>query len=433
MGKTPGDRRDRRGPARRRHGHRLRAARPGVRGLHGRGRHRAPGAQRRPDAAARRRGRPGDARARARSRTRSTRRCATGSPTSTPRTTCSARSPGRTRSRRWCATSTGSSGWRRASRCWSASGGCRTRSRPASAAGRTRSGSSTPSSTTRACGWSASSPAATASRPGGTARPCREGSPGALHGAMSYLLQDDDGQTAESYSISAGPGLPRRRPGARAAQGPRPGASTGRSPTPRRWTRSRCSAGPRGSSRRSSRRTPSPARWSWAASSGPDAVILVNLSGRGDKDVDTAAKWFGMIGEGESAEDADGTAIAQGAAIRAGRRTRRSPTRARRPKGSSCERSRSLRRVRGARAAARWSATCPPATRPSTARSSCSPPLIEGGCDLRRGRHPVLRPRDGRPDDPGRRGHRAARRVPGARRASPSSSGSAPPVARPSS
>ena len=38
----------------------------------------------------------------------------------------------------------------------------------------------------------------------------------------------------------------------------------------------------------------------------------MNLSGRGDKDVDTAAKWFGMIGEGESAEDADGTAIARG-------------------------------------------------------------------------------------------------------------------------
>ena len=38
----------------------------------------------------------------------------------------------------------------------------------------------------------------------------------------------------------------------------------------------------------------------------------MNLSGRGDKDVDTAAKWFGMIGEGESAEEADGTAIAQG-------------------------------------------------------------------------------------------------------------------------
>jgi tryptophan synthase beta chain len=44
---------------------------------------------------------------------------------------------------------------------------------------------------------------------------------------------------------------------------------------------------------------------------GPDAVILVNLSGRGDKDVDTAAKWFGMIADDESAEEASGTAIAE--------------------------------------------------------------------------------------------------------------------------
>jgi len=27
---------------------------------------------------------------------------------------------------------------------------------------------------------------------------------------------------------------------------------------------------------------------------GPDAVIVVNLSGRGDKDVETAARWFGL-------------------------------------------------------------------------------------------------------------------------------------------
>jgi tryptophan synthase beta chain len=26
-------------------------------------------------------------------------------------------------------------------------------------------------------------------------------------------------------------------------------------------------------------------------------VILVNLSGRGDKDVDTAARWFGLLDE----------------------------------------------------------------------------------------------------------------------------------------
>ena len=28
---------------------------------------------------------------------------------------------------------------------------------------------------------------------------------------------------------------------------------------------------------------------------GPDALLLVNLSGRGDKDVATAAKWFGLL------------------------------------------------------------------------------------------------------------------------------------------
>ena len=27
---------------------------------------------------------------------------------------------------------------------------------------------------------------------------------------------------------------------------------------------------------------------------GPEAVIVVNLSGRGDKDVETAARWFGI-------------------------------------------------------------------------------------------------------------------------------------------
>ena len=28
---------------------------------------------------------------------------------------------------------------------------------------------------------------------------------------------------------------------------------------------------------------------------GPGSVVLVNLSGRGDKDVDTAARWFGVL------------------------------------------------------------------------------------------------------------------------------------------
>ena len=30
---------------------------------------------------------------------------------------------------------------------------------------------------------------------------------------------------------------------------------------------------------------------------GPEAIILVSLSGRGDKDVDTAARWFGLVEE----------------------------------------------------------------------------------------------------------------------------------------
>ena len=32
---------------------------------------------------------------------------------------------------------------------------------------------------------------------------------------------------------------------------------------------------------------------------GRDAVIVVNLSGRGDKDVEAAAKWFGLLEPGD--------------------------------------------------------------------------------------------------------------------------------------
>ena len=41
--------------------------------------------------------------------------------------------------------------------------------------------------------------------------------------------------------------------------------------------------------------TPWPARCRSAGSSARDAVLLVNLSGRGDKDVHTAARWFGLF------------------------------------------------------------------------------------------------------------------------------------------
>ena len=36
---------------------------------------------------------------------------------------------------------------------------------------------------------------------------------------------------------------------------------------------------------------------------GPDAVILINLSGRGDKDVETASRWFGLTDPDEVTAD----------------------------------------------------------------------------------------------------------------------------------
>jgi tryptophan synthase beta chain len=32
-----------------------------------------------------------------------------------------------------------------------------------------------------------------------------------------------------------------------------------------------------------------------ASELGSDGLVLANLSGRGDKDVDTAARWFGLV------------------------------------------------------------------------------------------------------------------------------------------
>ena len=61
--------------------------------------------------------------------------------------------------------------------------------------------------------------------------------------------------------------------------------------------RSSCCARPRASSRRSSRPTPWRAPWRSGTELGPDALLLVNLSGRGDKDVHTAARYFGLLDE----------------------------------------------------------------------------------------------------------------------------------------
>ena len=139
-----------------------------------------------------------------------------------------------------------------------------------------------------------------------------QGTPGALHGALSYLLQDSDGQTAESYSISAGLDYPGVGPEhallkdtGRATYEPVTDAEAMDAFALLCRTEGIIPAietahGLAGALR-------------LGRELGPDATILVNLSGRGDKDVDTAAKWFGMVGRDESTAEASGTAIAEGA------------------------------------------------------------------------------------------------------------------------
>jgi tryptophan synthase beta chain len=119
------------------------------------------------------------------------------------------------------------------------------------------------------------------------------GAPGVLHGARSYLLQDDEGQTIESHSISAGLDYP--------GVGPEHAwlADSGRA-TYRPVTDAEAMEAFRLLCRTEGIIPAIESAHALAGALvvgcelGPDAVVLVNLSGRGDKDVDTAAKWFGL-------------------------------------------------------------------------------------------------------------------------------------------
>ena len=121
------------------------------------------------------------------------------------------------------------------------------------------------------------------------------GRPGVLHGAKSYMLQDEDGQTIESHSISAGLDYP--------GVGPEHAwlKDIGRAEY---WGISDAEAM---ESLRLLSRTEGiiPAIESSHALAGalklartlePGSSILVNLSGRGDKDMETAGRYFGLLG-----------------------------------------------------------------------------------------------------------------------------------------
>jgi tryptophan synthase beta chain len=122
------------------------------------------------------------------------------------------------------------------------------------------------------------------------------GRPGVLHGARSYMLQDEDGQTLESHSISAGLDYP--------GVGPE-----------HSWLKDLGRAEYRGISDDEAMQALKllsqtegiiPAietahALAGALKLGPELAagssILINLSGRGDKDMETAGRYFGLLGD----------------------------------------------------------------------------------------------------------------------------------------
>ena len=139
------------------------------------------------------------------------------------------------------------------------------------------------------------------------AAPLTAGQPGVLHGARSYLMQDDEGQTLDTTSISAGLDYPGVGPEHSWLRDLGRATYTGITDAWAMqaldllaksegilcaietahafagacdWGRAQVAAGRRAE----------------------DLVIMVNVSGRGDKDVDTAARWLGLVTVEELAE-----------------------------------------------------------------------------------------------------------------------------------
>jgi len=119
------------------------------------------------------------------------------------------------------------------------------------------------------------------------------GSPGVLHGNRTYVLQDANGQTIESHSISAGLDYP--------GVGPEHAYlhDIGRAEY-RAITDDQAMEAFSLLSRTEGIIPAIETAHALAGAMqvgkelGPDAIILINLSGRGDKDVQTAAQYFGI-------------------------------------------------------------------------------------------------------------------------------------------
>lgn len=124
-----------------------------------------------------------------------------------------------------------------------------------------------------------------------------KGRPGVLHGARSYMLQDEDGQTIESHSISAGLDYPGVGPEhswlndiGRAHYRPITDAEA--------MEALRLLARTEGIIPAIETAHGLAGALQLGKELGPDAIILLNNSGRGDKDMETAAKYFGILDGG---------------------------------------------------------------------------------------------------------------------------------------
>ena len=124
------------------------------------------------------------------------------------------------------------------------------------------------------------------------------GEVGVLHGARSFLLQDEDGQTIESHSISAGLDYPGVGPEhsyladiGRATYQPASDAEAMSAFDILCKTEGIIPAIESAHALAGALKI--------AKELGPDSTILVNLSGRGDKDVHTAAEYFGLLKDGQ--------------------------------------------------------------------------------------------------------------------------------------
>lgn len=126
-----------------------------------------------------------------------------------------------------------------------------------------------------------------------------QGRAGVLHGARSLVLQDEDGQTIESHSISAGLDYPGVGPEHAWLQ------SIGRTEY-QAVTDDEAMQAMRRLSQTEGIIPAIETAHGLAGTEklgrelGPDAHILVNLSGRGDKDMETAARYFGLIGSDQT-------------------------------------------------------------------------------------------------------------------------------------